>query len=240
MPVAASKLSRPTVALPADVPRVGPALSPWPAAPRGEELETMPVIFEAVRPSTGAAMVRVRVGDGARRCDARPAAPNSGAGGPDAVPALCRPILFVRPGAQKQVPTQGLSRVESIRLENETNVPHQALAGGTFFARSMELDQDHFFDRHLTPELSQWAEEARKQQQRSAASPGASLDASATQCYPQACMPLRHVQPEQHKRSLAPQPGCYSGQPASKRLRPVERAHSGWGPFDSDGHRLSG
>ena len=86
VPVAASKPSRPTVGLPAEVPRVGPALS-WPAALRGDELETMPVIFEAVLPSTGAASARVRVGDGARRCEARPAAPASGVGGPSAVPA---------------------------------------------------------------------------------------------------------------------------------------------------------
>ena len=110
----------------------------------------------------------------------------------------------------------------------------------------MEVDQDHVFDRNLTPELSRWAEEARKQNAQYQAT---SLAVTATQCHPQDRETPRHAQPdcetprlsvpEQHKRCLvAQQPDCYSGQPVFKRLRPIERAHPGWGPFDDDGHRL--
>ena len=103
----------------------------------------------------------------------------------------------------------------------------------------MEVDHAHVFDRNLTPELSRWAEEARRQQH--AQYQATSLAVTATQCHPQDCETPRHAQPEQHlKRCLvaAQQPDCYSGQPVGKRLRPIERAHPGWGPFDDDGHRL--
>ena len=103
------------------------------------------------------------------------------------------------------------------------------------------------FNAEQTPELRLWAEAAAQQQrignqqQSSSLSPaiGAPL-LTASHCAPEYSTSYSSVQP--HQREKTPRGTSCPGSeaPVGKRLRPIQREHETWGPFDGDGYRLTG